>query len=66
MLRVFSKSVFTSNWQSVYLKAVSEANMFAWFRESECFVKWLGPTPNSQKKHKMLTELKNTNYAPYL
>lgn len=57
MFWFFSKFIFTSNWRSVYLEAVSEAKMFAWFRESECFVKPLGPTPNSQKQHKMLTEL---------
>lgn len=57
MFWLFSKFIFTSNWQSVHLEAVSEAKMFAWFRESECFVKPLGPTPNSRKQHNMLTEL---------
>lgn len=56
MFWFFSKFIFTVI-DRVYLEAVSEAKMFAWFRESECFVKPLGPTPNSQKQHKMLTEL---------
>lgn len=56
MSSFFPKFVFISNWQCIW-KQVSGAKMFAWFRKTECFVKLLGPTPNSQKQHKMLTEL---------